>query len=78
MSKCRCAFTCARLSGESVPVLKTPLPASDRTYSSEGERRHTLFCGTQLIQAKGGGQEGRGAIAVVTSTGESRRSERSE
>lgn len=64
-----CLVNESMLTGESVPVLKTPLPASDRTYSSEGERRHTLFCGTQLIQAKGGGQEGRGAIAVVTSTG---------
>ncbi|XP_075882628.1 polyamine-transporting ATPase 13A2 isoform X2 [Nelusetta ayraudi] len=64
-----CLVNESMLTGESVPVLKTPLPASDRTYSSEGERRHTLFCGTQLIQAKGGGREGRGAIAVVTSTG---------
>lgn len=56
-------------------MLKTPLPAGDRTYSSETERRHTLFCGTQLIQAKGGGQGGSGAIAVVTSTGEYRQSD---
>lgn len=51
-------------------MLKTPLSASERTYSSETERRHTLFCGTQLIQAKGGGPGGNGAVAVVTSTGE--------
>lgn len=63
-------FTCAHHPGESVPVLKTPLPASERTYSSETDRRHTLFCGTQLIQAKGGGPEGGGAVAVVTNTGE--------
>uniref|UniRef100_A0A668ABV8 ATPase cation transporting 13A2 n=1 Tax=Myripristis murdjan TaxID=586833 RepID=A0A668ABV8_9TELE len=55
--------------GESVPVLKTPLPASEGRYSSDSERRHTLFCGTQLIQAKGRGTGGTGAIAVVTSTG---------
>lgn len=60
-------FLCA---GESVPVLKTPLPAGEGKYSSETERRHTLFCGTQLIQAKGGGPGGGGAVAVVTSTGE--------
>uniref|UniRef100_A0A8C4NMN0 ATPase cation transporting 13A2 n=2 Tax=Dicentrarchus labrax TaxID=13489 RepID=A0A8C4NMN0_DICLA len=64
-----CLVNESMLTGESVPVLKTPLPAGERTYSSETERRHTLFCGTQLIQAKGGGQEGSGAIAVVTSTG---------
>uniref|UniRef100_A0A3B3B8U0 ATPase cation transporting 13A2 n=1 Tax=Oryzias melastigma TaxID=30732 RepID=A0A3B3B8U0_ORYME len=54
---------------ESVPVLKTPLPSGDMTYSSDSERRHTLFCGTQLIQAKGGGLGGSGgAVAVVTNT----------
>lgn len=56
--------------GESIPVLKTPLPAGEETYSSESQRRHTLYCGTHLIQAKGGGPGGHGAIAVVTNTGE--------
>lgn len=55
--------------GESVPVLKTPLPAGEGRFSAETERRHTLFCGTQLIQAKGGGPGGGGAVAVVVSTG---------
>ncbi|XP_036959731.1 cation-transporting ATPase 13A2 isoform X2 [Acanthopagrus latus] len=64
-----CLVNESMLTGESVPVLKTPLPAGERTYSSETERRHTLFCGTQLIQAKGGGPGGSGAVAVVTSTG---------
>ncbi|TKS77164.1 Cation-transporting ATPase 13A2 [Collichthys lucidus] len=64
-----CLVNESMLTGESVPVLKTQLPAGEGTYSSETERRHTLFCGTQLIQAKGGGPGGNGAIAVVTSTG---------
>ncbi|XP_070766289.1 polyamine-transporting ATPase 13A2 [Enoplosus armatus] len=64
-----CLVNESMLTGESVPVLKTPLPAGEGTYSSETERRHTLFCGTQLIQAKGGGPGGSGAVAVVTSTG---------
>ncbi|XP_068454517.1 polyamine-transporting ATPase 13A2 isoform X2 [Clinocottus analis] len=60
-----CLVNESMLTGESVPVLKTPLPTGEMRYSSETEqRRHTLFCGTQLIQAKGGG-----AVAVVTSTG---------
>ncbi|MEQ2312935.1 hypothetical protein AMECASPLE_036485, partial [Ameca splendens] len=59
-----CLVNESMLTGESIPVLKTPLPAGDTTYSSETERRHTLFCGTQIIQAKGGN-----AVAVVTSTG---------
>ncbi|XP_029291341.1 polyamine-transporting ATPase 13A2 isoform X2 [Cottoperca gobio] len=64
-----CLVNESMLTGESVPVLKTPLPAGEGRYSSETERRHTLFCGTQLIQAKGGGPGGSGAVAVVTSTG---------
>ncbi|XP_028458798.1 cation-transporting ATPase 13A2 [Perca flavescens] len=64
-----CLVNESMLTGESVPVLKTPLLAGEGRYSSETERRHTLFCGTQLIQAKGGGPGGSGAVAVVTSTG---------
>ncbi|XP_032377687.1 polyamine-transporting ATPase 13A2 [Etheostoma spectabile] len=64
-----CLVNESMLTGESVPVLKTPLLAGKGRYSSETERRHTLFCGTQLIQAKGGGPGGSGAVAVVTSTG---------
>uniref|UniRef100_A0A672ICV7 Uncharacterized protein n=1 Tax=Salarias fasciatus TaxID=181472 RepID=A0A672ICV7_SALFA len=67
-----CLVNESMLTGESVPVLKTSLPAVDRKYSSDSERRHTLFCGTQLIQAKGGRPGGAGAVAVVTSTGEGR------
>lgn len=64
-----CLVNESMLTGESVPVLKTPLPPGDERYSSETERRHTLFCGTQVIQAKLGGSEGSHAVAVVTSTG---------
>lgn len=67
---CAVICSCYLCPGESVPVLKTPLEASDRKYSSDTERRHTLFSGTQLIQAKGGRPGGVGAVAVVTSTGE--------
>uniref|UniRef100_A0AAY5KLV7 ATPase cation transporting 13A2 n=1 Tax=Esox lucius TaxID=8010 RepID=A0AAY5KLV7_ESOLU len=51
------------LTGESIPVMKTPLPAAAGRYSAEAQQRHTLFGGTLCIQARGG------AIAVVTSTG---------
>nr|XP_019945068.1 PREDICTED: probable cation-transporting ATPase 13A2 isoform X1 [Paralichthys olivaceus] len=64
-----CLVNESMLTGESVPVLKTPLPDGEGRYSSETERRHTLFCGTQLIQAKGGRAGSGGAVAVVTSTG---------
>ncbi|KAL2296690.1 hypothetical protein Nmel_016026, partial [Mimus melanotis] len=56
---------------ESVPVMKTPLPAGGQAgsapYCPEEHRRHTLFCGTQLIQAKA--YAGAEVLAVVTRTG---------
>ncbi|XP_059383849.1 polyamine-transporting ATPase 13A2-like [Carassius carassius] len=64
-----CMVNESMLTGESIPVMKTPLSVSEATYSPESQRRHALFCGTQLIQAKGGGSAGIGAIAVVTHTG---------
>nr|DBA15686.1 TPA: hypothetical protein GDO54_003159 [Pyxicephalus adspersus] len=51
-----CMVNESMLTGESVPEMKTPLPdgphAADTVYSSDAHRRHTLFCGTQVIQAK--------------------------
>uniref|UniRef100_A0A8C8FJ07 P-type ATPase A domain-containing protein n=1 Tax=Oncorhynchus tshawytscha TaxID=74940 RepID=A0A8C8FJ07_ONCTS len=64
-----CMVNESMLTGESVPVMKTPLPAAGGRYNPETQRRHTLFCGTQCIQAKGGRPGRGGAIAVVTSTG---------
>ncbi|XP_027026323.2 cation-transporting ATPase 13A2 isoform X1 [Tachysurus fulvidraco] len=64
-----CLVNESMLTGESVPVMKTPLPVSEVKYSPESQRRHTLFCGTQIIQAKGGCPSGKGAVAVVTQTG---------
>uniref|UniRef100_A0A3Q2C8F0 ATPase cation transporting 13A2 n=1 Tax=Cyprinodon variegatus TaxID=28743 RepID=A0A3Q2C8F0_CYPVA len=59
-----CLVDESMLTGESISVLKTPLPDGDSIYSSKTALRHTLFCGTHIIQAKGGN-----AVAVVTSTG---------
>ncbi|NXD01666.1 AT132 ATPase, partial [Certhia familiaris] len=66
-----CMVNESLLTGESVPVMKTPLPAGGQaggaTYCPEEHRRHTLFCGTQVIQATAyvGGE----VLAVVTRTG---------
>ncbi|NWQ70020.1 AT132 ATPase, partial [Neopipo cinnamomea] len=66
-----CMVNESMLTGESVPVMKTPLPAGAQAagavYSPEEHRRHTLFCGTHVIQAKSyvGGE----VLAVVTRTG---------
>ncbi|XP_031422205.1 cation-transporting ATPase 13A2 isoform X2 [Clupea harengus] len=64
-----CMVNESMLTGESIPVMKTPLPAAAERYSADAQRRHTLFCGTQAIQAKGGCPGGRGALAVVVHTG---------
>ncbi|XP_058017400.1 polyamine-transporting ATPase 13A2 isoform X5 [Ahaetulla prasina] len=62
---------CRPSGGESTPVLKTPLPKgpeeANTTYSSEDHKRHTLFCGTQVIQARSHGDAD--ILAVVTRTG---------
>ncbi|NXP52825.1 AT132 ATPase, partial [Heliornis fulica] len=66
-----CMVNESMLTGESVPVMKPPLPAGSpaagAVYSPEEHRRHTLFCGTQVIQAKS--YVGRDVLAVVTRTG---------
>uniref|UniRef100_A0A8C3JQD5 ATPase cation transporting 13A2 n=1 Tax=Calidris pygmaea TaxID=425635 RepID=A0A8C3JQD5_9CHAR len=66
-----CMVNESMLTGESVPVMKTPLPGGNQAagtlYSPEEHRRHTLFCGTQVIQAKS--YVGREVLAVVTRTG---------
>ncbi|KAL2103581.1 hypothetical protein ACEWY4_000449 [Coilia grayii] len=64
-----CMVNESMLTGESIPVIKTPLPGGGERYSADAQRRHTLFCGTQAIQAKGNYPGGRGALAVVVCTG---------
>ena len=62
------------VAGESVPVTKTPLPnppPSDTEaipyYSPDAHKRHTLFCGTHIIQTR---FYGSGKVkAVVARTG---------
>ncbi|XP_062316016.1 cation-transporting ATPase 13A2 isoform X1 [Osmerus eperlanus] len=64
-----CLVNESMLTGEGVPVMKTALPPGGGQYNPDAQRRHTLYCGTQLIQAKGAGPGRRGVIAVVTNTG---------
>lgn len=58
--------------GESVPVTKTSLPGggeeADQSYDVEEHKRHTLFCGTQVIQTRF--YSGELVKAVVVRTGE--------
>ncbi|XP_042856180.1 polyamine-transporting ATPase 13A3-like isoform X6 [Penaeus japonicus] len=57
------------LTGESVPVTKTPVTTSEgnETYSAEKHKRHTLFCGTAVIQTRYYGNAQ--VLAVVVRTG---------
>ncbi|XP_029142593.1 probable cation-transporting ATPase 13A5 [Protobothrops mucrosquamatus] len=67
-----CVINEGMLTGESVPVSKTPLPHSDNTlpwkvYGMGDYRRHVLFCGTEVIQTR---RAGPGPVrAVVLQTG---------
>ncbi|KAM5292139.1 putative cation-transporting ATPase 13A4 [Ctenodactylus gundi] len=52
-----CVVDEGTLTGESIPVTKMPLPKMDssvpwRTQSEADYKRHVLFCGTEVIQAK--------------------------
>uniref|UniRef100_A0A8D3DPD1 Polyamine-transporting ATPase 13A3 n=1 Tax=Scophthalmus maximus TaxID=52904 RepID=A0A8D3DPD1_SCOMX len=51
-----CIVNESMLTGESVPVTKTSLPSSGEdaaeSYNMEEHKRHTLFCGTHIIQTR--------------------------
>ncbi|XP_032970655.1 polyamine-transporting ATPase 13A2 isoform X4 [Rhinolophus ferrumequinum] len=62
-----CMVNESSLTGESIPVLKTALLEGPVPYCPETHRRHTLFCGTLILQARA--FVGPHVLAVVTRTG---------
>nr|XP_034192113.1 probable cation-transporting ATPase 13A3 isoform X2 [Osmia lignaria] len=63
-----CILNESMLTGESVPVTKTPIPSSSEIiYDTKEHARHTLFCGTRVIQTRYYGSEK--VLAVVIRTG---------
>ncbi|EEC19003.1 cation-transporting ATPase fly, putative, partial [Ixodes scapularis] len=68
-----CIVNESMLTGESVPVVKTPLPnpgvsqpSLDVPFHPKEHARHTLFCGTRIIQTRYYGTESGQALVVAT------------
>jgi magnesium-transporting ATPase (P-type) len=65
-----CIVNESMLTGESIPIIKTPLPQPETNYELydvETHKRHTLFSGTQIVQTRS--QNSERILAVVIRTG---------
>ncbi|KAL0267327.1 UNVERIFIED_CONTAM: hypothetical protein PYX00_009625 [Menopon gallinae] len=62
-----CIVNESTLTGESAPVTKTPPPCTGDAFDSAILKRHTLFCGTEIVQTRYYG--GNMVRAVTINTG---------
>ncbi|KAL3271527.1 hypothetical protein HHI36_022004 [Cryptolaemus montrouzieri] len=62
-----CIVNESMLTGESIPVHKTPLPNDSTFYHVKEDSNHTLFCGTTVLQTKFSSDTD--TLAVVIRTG---------
>ncbi|XP_077551510.1 polyamine-transporting ATPase 13A3-like [Haemaphysalis longicornis] len=66
LSAGNCLVNESLLTGESVPVVKTPLLPHAEEFSAEHHRRHVLFSGTQVLQTRYYGTSRVTAVVVRT------------
>ena len=64
----QCLIDEAALTGESVPMHKTPLPATEADFS-ESEKGHLLFSGTNCLTSESLDDPSKPAVAMVYQTG---------
>lgn len=65
----QCVMNECMLTGESIPIIKSPIPENDDTtiYSSDKHKQYTLYSGTSVMQVKPQGDNP--VLGVVTQTG---------
>ena len=63
-----CIMNESMLTGESIPIVKNPLPRTEAFYNSREDKQYTLFSGTKCIQITGQKKDSV-ALGLVTNTG---------